>query len=84
MVKATTIVFKAGMMVTPKPTFVVLVTATISLTIVGPVPLCLLGLLTSILILPILGLLLGALLLLPVLVLLLGALLLLPVLVSLL
>jgi hypothetical protein len=38
--------FKAGMMLTPKPTFVVLVAATIFLTIVGPLPLCLPGLLT--------------------------------------
>jgi len=38
--------FKAGIMRTPKPAFVVLVAATIFLTIVGPLPLCLLGLLT--------------------------------------
>lgn len=52
MVKATTILFKAAMMVTPKPTFVVHVAATISLTIASPVPSCLVGLLTPILILP--------------------------------
>ena len=34
------------MMITAKPTFVVLVAATIFLTIVGPLLLCLLGLLT--------------------------------------
>ena len=38
--------FKAGIMLTPKPAFVVLVAATIFLTIVSPLPLCLLGLLT--------------------------------------
>ena len=34
------------MMLTSKPIFIVLVAATIFLTIVGPLPLCLLGLLT--------------------------------------
>ena len=43
---ATTVLFKAGMMLTPKPTFIVFVAATILLTTVGPLPLCLLGLLT--------------------------------------
>ncbi len=43
--------FKAGIVLTPKPAFVVLVTATIFLTIVGPLPLCLLGLLTPLLVL---------------------------------
>ncbi len=38
--------FKAGMMLTSKPAFVVLVAAIISLTIVGPIPLWLLVLLT--------------------------------------
>ena len=46
-VKATTILFKAGMMITAKPTFVVLVAATIFLTISGPLPLRWLVLLTT-------------------------------------
>ena len=47
------------MMLTPKPTFIVLVAATIFLTIVGPLPLCLFVLLTLFLLLLSLGLLLA-------------------------